>query len=710
MMLKESIQFIETYQDSTQEPLQNISEDRIIDKIAEKYKKIVIVNVKLENNELYIENDPILLSNKLDEKLKRIGFIKLRKWLKQNSNYSLLKNLQFDKYIEALSLPEHQNKCIGSKSGLLSFSLFHFNFKKEWIARPNKTILKENRYGRDKIDSFKLKEDIIENTKNTRLAKIINSENGISKIYRKSIKHIIQNLCLFSLDSKNRKYLTEKNEVNNQLREIFDREGYPLQGDTTITQNNENGWIIEDDDNRYMIKDEKDQLNIYQDLSDDLYVYLNLDMDSSDFDIDSPDLIDDLQETFLSYKLPILDPSRNPEIILEGVCPICEENKTIGMPASFNNLNRKLPFVRHLTRNDDINVRICVNCMKKLNDFEKFLKDNDIYFFPLFVDKQNQEKEINYLKGNDDLTFFDIIEHINDISKSKQNDFILLHQSNDILFYDYISNYELELGEQENYLVQNDKYSLKTKRSLRQVFREKEILGLRNSQIFRSDIGKVKNPQKYLIYKYRQKIFDLVYRNKNILTDKDLKDIISQILDDRIRNDIPSQPYYDERKILDLYLNSDLFVRKPGDMIQRNRGKNMLEKIKKEKEAVVNQKSELQIESDAKFGYYLGQLIYHLIERSESKNKMNLLTPMLDCQSKESIKRTVTEKYLDKYYHTLSDYKDFRHKVLSETLDYLQSDLNSNFNKIKVPFYIGFFDENIFYETEKDEKEDLKNE
>ena len=85
---------------------------------------------------------------------------------------------------------------------------------------------------------------------------------------------------------------------------------------------------------------------------------------------------------------------------------------------------------------------------------------------------------------------------------------------------------------------------------------------------------------------------------------------------------------------------------------------------------------------------------------------MNLLTPILACQSIDTLKRVVLEKYIEKYARELSAYKDFRHKVLATTLDYLNSDLSSSFNDVKMPFYVGFFDDNIFFEGSK--KEEIK--
>ena len=123
----------------------------------------------------------------------------------------------------------------------------------------------------------------------------------------------------------------------------------------------------------------------------------------------------------------------------------------------------------------------------------------------------------------------------------------------------------------------------------------------------------------------------------------------------------------------------------------------MLDEIREDKEKIIAGERP-NIDSDEKFGYFLGQITYYLIEKSKASDKMGLLTPMLSCKSKESLKRIVLEKYVDKYSRELSDYKDFRHRVIAETLDYLNSDLESPFNDIKISFYIGFFDDNIFYE------------
>lgn len=132
----------------------------------------------------------------------------------------------------------------------------------------------------------------------------------------------------------------------------------------------------------------------------------------------------------------------------------------------------------------------------------------------------------------------------------------------------------------------------------------------------------------------------------------------------------------------------------------------MLEEIRKEKEEILENDADLSIDSDEKFAYYLGQIAYYLISQSETKGdkKMGLLRPIISCQSPQSLQRVMIDKYLDKYGYKLRTYHDFRHKILSSTLDYLNSKLNAPFGKIKVPFYVGFFDENIFYQSTKNKE------
>ena len=53
-------------------------------------------------------------------------------------------------------------------------------------------------------------------------------------------------------------------------------------------------------------------------------------------------------------------------------------------------------------------------------------------------------------------------------------------------------------------------------------------------------------------------------------------------------------------------------------------------------------------------------------------------------------------------------FKDFVHSIISHVLDYLNDQLKKNFTEIKVSFYIGFFDKNIFFISNKNQTKTIQ--
>ena len=652
-MIHEIIQFMKEYESSEGEYLP----ERKIEQIAERYPKILILSIYFDdpNNTIELEGDPILLTSEVDKSLDG-KFKDLKQWLKKNQKDISLPSLEFDHYIKTMT---EKNKCIGSTGGLMSFSLFHFQIRREWLYNPNQSefILLE------KLEKHKFSKEIKSFIKNKLGRKILvdtlNDESGIRKVLLQGIENSING---FGISMEDMKYAQEKDILSKKDSELNDEQ-------------------IE----------MKSRIEKMINCLGGIYVYLWLK--------DHEDLANDLFESYVSYRIFV-----KRETTREGRCPICNREGIIGVSTSFNSsiLHEKKPFNIHLTQANPFSIRVCTECARMLNDFEEFLKRYKIRFFPLFINEDARMKEIVYLKSGKNSKFFDIIQYIADVSQPPSMDFILLFKREDILYYDYVSNYRLELGTFRHYFddFETSKFTLKT---FKDKIENRNLIGLR--QYF-DRLRNVETFRKYLFYKYRQKFFDQIYRNRITLSCSDIREIILTILDHKIKNKefklSKKTKKYVRNELMDFYLNSHLFTRDHDKFVQDG-GRNMLDEIRKDKGKIIAGERPT-IDSDEKFGYFLGQVVYYLIERSKATDKMGLLIPILSCKSKESLKRIVLEKYIDKYTRALSDYKDFRHRVIAETLDYLNSELESSFNDIKISFYIGFFDENIFFEKKEDDQ------
>lgn len=651
-MINEAVQFMQKYDESKVEStIENPISSPEVDRILENKKlKIIIVEVDFKDDTLSFNSFKILLDKKENEKdVNLVNAISIEDWLKENSMY--VPFLEFEKYISSMGKSKAaSNKMIGSVQSLMTFSLFHFRLNEKWFVW--KKDKKDNEYFEfdKKINKFEISDDFFDFLEKKK--KVLEDKNETAKLEK-----FISMIRIFN----------KKENLQTVYKKVIEKliESYNL---------NKSSFGTPDDENvKKFIKCIKGT-----------FVFLKLKEDRIS-------VYNSFHESMIESKI-----FNKEEYTQEGKCPFCKKDDvdSIGVPNNFNSFDGdKFPNF-HNTKTDSLNIRLCRSCCKKLNSFEQFLRKYRIDFFPLFIRADFELEEIKYIKQG--LNFFDVLDHIiNTVAKGEALDFILLHYKGDILYYDYVDSYRFELeGIYRNYLSDGIHAQKITLRQLIAIFADESVLGLKQIPFF-DEVDTSETYKKYLVYKYRQKIFDLIYRNKRNFFDEDLAEITLIVLESRIRNQ--KSTWVKEKKLLDFYLNSDLFVRNPNIFIKKNKdGENMLEQIRKEKQEIVSGTISPNIDSDEKFAYYLGQTIYYLMSKSEAEDKMKLLSPIINAYEPEVLRKIVAEKYLDKYYYTLSTYHDFKHKIIATVFDYL-SNLKVPFSKIKIPFYVGFFDENIFY-------------
>lgn len=496
-MINEAIQFIKKYKEED-EGSSNRPLDYKINQIKQKYPKIIIINTSFNENEINYQGFTFLLSENPSDNLRdKIDFGDMNQWLSENEQ--IIKKLDFGHYISPMM---NLNKCIGSRSGLLSFSLFHFRIIRDWFSYDDKwrfnfaKKIEKFKFNRDDLKQFK--QDLDE--KQYAQIKFLNGEEGIKEIYSEFSNDILQK---FDLDKKTIKEYRKNDLSEADLNSLSSRK-----------------------------KEIKEKVEGIRDLFDNTYVYINID-----------NLLiseDELLESSLLSKIFLTK-----ETIKNGdVCPICnKENVKTGVPSSYNVLNKVKPFLVHKDKGDGYNLRVCLDCAINFNNFQQFLKKYRFDFFPLFVKDEFETEEIKYLKNRSDgeLTFFGILKHILNNSRKDELDFILLHYKGDILYYDYINNYHFKLGKYGSYLNNESSYKLNLK-NLMGKFDDRTILGLKPYNIFHDLRRGVETYRKYLIYKYRQKIFDLIYRSNWTLTGRDIAEIVTVQLEKRIRNDESNWP------------------------------------------------------------------------------------------------------------------------------------------------------------------------
>ena len=372
--------------------------------------------------------------------------------------------------------------------------------------------------------------------------------------------------------------------------------------------------------------------------------------------------------------------------LIKGECFVCKEHRDVSTPIFLTNYDAAKSFLKHTTRGGSdlkgIPLRACRQCIQKLNKFDEILQCFKIKIFPLFVEPDEISDEIKWLRDSleqDENTFNFIFKQLESKQDKHIFDFYLVVKSAKYFFFDYVTGYKWVIGTYKDFFNE-DELKITRQHLERKIF--KVLSGSGNINYFDDKIKGKDSQQLTMIYSFRQKLFDFVYRNKNSLTVEDLRNIVLFRIEKDIRNNLRPN-----NETFNLFLNRNL-------LMQANTGNEpvFLDAVRKVKNDIHDK--EFKINSDEEWAYFAGQIAYYLISLSKSKNKnYGLLEPFTNKSTTDLVKMTI-EHLIERYRHEISlnnkRFKAIATKVLSYTT-------NQSFVELKIPFYIGAFDDNIIY-------------
>jgi len=217
-------------------------------------------------------------------------------------------------------------------------------------------------------------------------------------------------------------------------------------------------------------------------------------------------------DSFFTNKMKEVNRGRSEEEI-NGTCPVCYNNAGLLAPSFLTNYGDKKTFSKHIQRPQKENLKICENCRNKINQFSNILTRKKIKIFPLFLDETTQKKEIRLINENGYNSFHFIFQQLKEDVGNK--DFYLVYLAKGVLLFDYISNYEWFVKDQQIdyfkskkwFIFQDEAISKKFSSNKKDI--EKEI-SLLLGKTEKENIGyfsdKLEGGDTFLIYKYRNKI------------------------------------------------------------------------------------------------------------------------------------------------------------------------------------------------------------
>ncbi|MBN1639492.1 MAG: hypothetical protein JW866_11020 [Ignavibacteriales bacterium] len=412
-----------------------------------------------------------------------------------------------------------------------------------------------------------------------------------------------------------------------------------------------------------------------KDMFDSVYCILKFPNDL----IENSNIYKSWYEDYLSKKLFKTDPPKKDKGYPVRNCAICNDKSETWLPNAFHNLDSKKPFTLHLDRKTDHNLAVCYNCSMKIYKFQElFLNKKKISVFPLFITDEFVRKEIILLKT--DLTkvsFSDVIKEVTLETPNDMFDFFLIIYNRDIglLNFDYISGFILDY---------NGKSIFEIEQQLNELFFEYKL----QHNYFSKKVDTKNANLDNLIYRYRTQIFDFVYRAKDSINSNDISNMYYHTLQRRLR---------------------DCYNREKEALATANLNKLKIQFLELDKtlggyfmQTVERIKESGKVTDLESLSYYIGQIVYYLLNQSKKGQKTHAMVEPFINVANFRILGIKLEETFNAYKHELTLNWDKLNQMFSQIWSFLYDNQDQEFNRdLKILFYAGYFDKNIFFQTTK---------
>lgn len=415
------------------------------------------------------------------------------------------------------------------------------------------------------------------------------------------------------------------------------------------------------------------------------------------FELPDTSLYDKFYFSYLRNKVFLTESSKS---ILDGVCSICGKEDKVSIPVLFHNMNAKKLFITHIGRKESLNTLICRDCSLELVRFhQRFL--SKINIFPLFIDEDLEEEEIDMLKNlfrsDPDFrrnTFKKIIEGV-----TSQRDildfYLIVSNGQDFVFVDYVSNFRYEFSEDATIFdIEGDLNELFERKLTSNYF---GISTLKDKKLLSS------------IYKYRTLIFDFVYRAK---FENLNRDVIDNIFYDSLSRKL--REFYDDKSSDRKKEEETVFALfRSYKKLNKHFGGDYMDTV----ESLNDLWNREKLENSYEYYYLLGQITRYLLSQSQSENKTHaLVEPFMNITNHVVMMDRVFDLF-NKYKYNINIDDVAFNKAFSLTLNYFNTviaptgtagDSNKAIQKNeKFFFFEGYFSKKLFsrwYDGKKDKE------
>lgn len=386
-----------------------------------------------------------------------------------------------------------------------------------------------------------------------------------------------------------------------------------------------------------------------------------------------------------------------------------------GVSDYLTGFNQKKPFLRHLTATFDVNSRVNEDDALWLYRFSQLKANNQLPNpLPIFVEKRelNQEVVEIFNREGGKISYSQIIESVYRKHQDLGNYYLLNIQGKAVKDFDFVSSFGLYIEPPIRIQPLFTGGGNLGSKSINNIFEfEREIV----QRIFNNQlIQKTKNegwryryfddieykPQFIraaiyrLVLKYRKAFYDYIYKSKReAINSLMFHDIMKTIILDEIRQDEQHNKSFSIKEKLNIWFSLYEFFDQPLKKGENGTMANQIIHLQERMREIAEQ-SDAHINDNNEFAFAAGQVIYFLLDQSETGNKTHaLLEPFLqktDCeQFKMAISRT-----LDRYKHKIHFAHKRFNKLASEVLGYATEE---NIKNLLPMILAGYFSDNVIY-------------
>ncbi|RMG21841.1 MAG: hypothetical protein D6730_17590 [Bacteroidetes bacterium] len=388
-----------------------------------------------------------------------------------------------------------------------------------------------------------------------------------------------------------------------------------------------------------------------------------------------------------------------------------------GISDSISHFNDKKPYLKHFSAANRFNFRVNGSSAVALYKFFQLQRNRQIPNpMPIFVDKEELTTKVVRIFNEEKqkLGYVELIEELLTKGEDLRNYYLIFFNAkakkSKVIDIDFVPSFRYKMEDVKIVEVFSlgGHFEAKTKVKTVFDFEYKIINAMFNGQLLPKagwrryfdelEAHRMSANTYNQLMKYRKACYDYVFKSrKQAITKRMFDDIMLRgILDDIRLNEDMNNDYSIKAKLniwfsLYEYFDYTQYNKPLTDKSMVNKTEELISRI-----STVAENEDEHLKSDEEFAFAAGQLIYFLLNKSESAQRTHaLLEPFLQKTDATLLKREIARCF-DMYKHAITFYplKYGFDKIMSEVMGYIPDEKNM---KNLLPFTLaGYFAKSVF--------------